>query len=384
MKSKKTSQPTIFHTEKEKDIFAPALSYFHPHAEILTSYDDNIYQIHKKRGDVHTRVTPGVQFLLGNNRMSPEGRPRTYLELDGGYDIHYYYATDSNYNMPYVDFFARWVGPHYRVSLRNDFKNEITPTSQLSRGISGFTGRARNFTQANFSVDYKRTTLETGYTRYEYSYGAPFKSTSDYVDQKINITGLVNPSFTPKTFFLFEYDFGVYEYTNKSTDDTNYKYHQLWGGIRGKITKKISGDLRFGYEMRNSYLALTKFKDSVNIRIDLRYRYSPKTTLRMYAAKESRPSITVGAGRSDGYRAGVNFIHFYGSRLRMDLALKYGRDIYTDELNEDTYSGSAKFEYQLNKWIVAALEYLYVQRDSERANSKYRDNVITLSIGAKI
>jgi hypothetical protein len=364
------------------DMLGYLWSHLHTHADVESSYNDNIYLVNRpKTGDFVTTVTPGVSFRIGNNLPTPDGKLKSYFEIDTGYKIDYYMANSLNFNNPYLTLGLRGAGNRYLIDFKHYFEKDITTTQRLSPGQQGMTGVERNMTNLVFKYDWKRIGTEAGFRRYQAGYDDPFKRNGDLIDSSLHATVWFKPAFTPKTRFFFEYDFGEYDLNKAANDANNFKYHQFWIGARGDFTKKFSGNLKAGKELRFSYSQIGRCKDSIIVRLNLQYKYSPKLRFVLNAASEDRPSTAVSEGMDKEYRFNLYAIYDLNPRLRITAGGDYILDVYTTDREDNTYGATARLDYIVNRWTTIGIEYKFMTRQSERAGAKYNNSVITGRLG---
>jgi hypothetical protein len=267
------------------------------------------------------------------------------------------------------------VGTHYKVNLKYSFEDRATTSQTISSGTPGILGYYRQMTDLNFAYDWKKIGVETGYKRLEIDYTGNFK-TSNYLDERITAVITAKPSFTPKTNYFFEYDYGELEYTKAASDVNNYKYHQFWIGVKGNITNKITTRAKIGKEFRFSYEHLNKYKDSFMVCLNLKYRHSEKLSFLLDFIRDDKPATNTGQGFNLGYRLFAHIVYDVNPKLKIDTGFDYWFDTYTTALEDNTYGYSAKMSYLVNRYTSLGLDYSYKMRDSTRADCKYRNNIL--------
>lgn len=358
-------------------------SHLHTHADVKGSYNDNIYLVNRpKTGDFVTTVKPGVSYRIGDKLPTAGGKLRSYFEADAGYKIDYYMANSREFNNPYVTVALRGTGNHYLVEGDYSFTKDILTRQVVQAGSQGILGVTRQRANLRFKYDWDRIGVETSYRLYQIEYPEVFEIPSSIRDSAVRGLIWVRPSFTPKTRFYFEYDYGLYEYYKEPVNySNNFKYHQIWVGAKGNFTKKFSGDVKIGREFRFSYANIGKYKDGFIIRINLQYRYTQKLRFALNAAQENRPATFRGQGLDSEYRFYLYTIYSFNPRLVATGGLSYVYDSYTTDRMDNTYGASARLDYLVNKWTTVGIEYIFKTRQSERAGGKYNNSVITGRLG---
>ena len=354
-------------------------SHLHTHADVTGSYNDNIYLINRpKKGDFVTTVTPGISYRIGDDRPTREGRLKSYFEIDTGYKVDYYTANNINFNKPYVTVSLRGAGDHYLTEFNYTYMKDILTRQLLDSGSEGMLGVARTMADLKFQYDWNRIGAEMRYKLYQTKYDDIFKTPSSIRDNSIRGLVWVSPSFTPKTRFYFEYDYGIYDYYYQAVNNVNdFKYHQFWLGARGSFTKKLTGDIKVGKELRFGYVSIGKYKDSLLINFKLQYRYSQKLAFGLNALSDARPSTSIGAGLDSSYSFFLYTVYRFNPQVMCTGGLSYDYDSYKTAREDNTYGAMIKLDYLVNRWTTVGIGYTFKTRDSERAGAKYNNSIIT-------
>ncbi|MDD5428455.1 MAG: outer membrane beta-barrel protein [Candidatus Omnitrophica bacterium] len=353
-------------------------SHLHTYADASVTYNDNIYLLHDKTGDVVTKVRPGVDFLLGSQKLTESGKPRSFFRMDGGYACNYYINSKIDRNNPFASINLQGVGAHYKISLNHWFEKLQRPSEYLVAGLPGLVDCRLNVTDLSFMYTYGRVSAETRHKFNQINYEKFFARTNNIREQVITTTISVNPAITPRVFFFFEYDHGDYVYFRALDNVNDFKYNQFFIGAKGKVLNKFYGAVKAGKELRYNYSHLNKYKDAFIIRGDLYYQFSRKTWFSAHFAREDRPSTNKDSGFDLGYRASVRAVWDPTKQARVTGGLNYSYDAYTTDTVDNTYSAVARFDYKVNRYATVGLEYNFTRRNSTRADAKYNNsNIIT-------
>lgn len=170
-------------------------------------------------------------------------------------------------------------------------------------------------------------------------------------------------------------------------------------GARGQFTRKLSGDLRFGYEQRDFNGGTAVGAQTPAIAADLNYQFRPKTTVGLSYFRNSAPSpqiasqfqVTDAVGMTVDQRVGVSGRWLLRGHARY-LMSGYGRgvDPKVDQTRDDTFwqAGLTLF-YQPYAWMTWSLGYEfetygYKFRDTAASGAfilpQYHANRISLSL----
>ncbi len=361
-------------TKEQGEGFAFILSRLHPYAKIKTVYNDNIYLTPDTvKGDWVNTLTPGIKFLLGQEGLDIEGQ-RLKLDL-GGVLTSYYAHSQANRQKPYANFLLELGKGSHKLMLTERFRRDVTTTSTLTpSGPGGIVDYTNNNTDFSWEATYHRLGYELGYTRDASLYAKDFKASNSYEDQMARLTGFFQP--LPKTRFLMEYNYGKFDYNKSASHSDNSDYHKIWLGVKGEITKKISGLTKFGYEFRD-YKGGTDYSGAT-VNLDLTYGYSPATSFLLHFLYGNKP----GNYRSDGYVKGTDFslslLHLLSHRIKFQLNLDYADDKYHSGTDDKIYICAPRLEYLFRKWLSVYLEYKFEKRQSNRPTDKYENNVCAL------
>jgi len=357
-------------------------SRLHTHADTSISYNDNIYLLHKKTGDVIPTVRPGVSLLLGSKDLRVSGRPRSYCEIDAGYATDYYIRARLNHNNPYATINIQGVGPRYRVRLSNYFLKAQQPAQVINSGEPGLVGYQMNITNLGFEYIRGRARLLIGYKRNEKDYTGSYKTTNSILDQGLNVTASINPSITPKTTFFFEYEYGTFDYYKAPNNLGDFAYHYFWIGAKGKLLKKIYGVVKAGEELRRAD-PTGELKNAFVIRGDLFYIYSKKLRFSMHLARENWAATNRSQGFNTAYIVSLRGIWDFNPQLTFTCGAKYEYDSYESTGKHDNTCGPflIRFDYKVNKFTTIGAEYNFTRRDSTRADCKYNNSNIIGRMG---
>jgi len=183
----------------------------------------------------------------------------------------------------------------------------------------------------------------------------------------------VPPIFFAKTDLLAEYESGKVEYTKGTNTDKNYSYNLAWLGAEGKITKKVSGLIKFGFES----IDYVKGKDVTTFptaKAEIIYKYSKRTDFILRFARMGIRSASSGKGVYRGNYASITAQHRFTPKFSSEL---YGyvldREWHEPKYTDTGYGWLANLTYKYAKWIRIRLEYkhdIFTARGSNKDGFK--------------
>ena len=367
---------SLFEDYGQKSSSASILSFFHPHASLYTSYNENIFLINDNvQNDLINTLTPGVKLILG----SPEDyKTQHRLELDTGAVLTYYRDNpELNREKPYATLAYRFGKNNNTLNFDYSFKRLSGMRSSLLTDASGIIDYQYYQAALDWESTYNRLGFDLGYNKYAYLYESDVKASNSY-QEEVLITTLFFQAF-PKTRFLLEYDHGVNEYFKSATSANDSRYNRLWLGVKGDLTRKTSGLVKFGYEMRD-------YKDGVDykastIDVDVSSKLSAKTTFLLSISRESRDATYIGEGLNSGYSFSFSCNYALNRKLKADLGfIDYSLDDYSDGRKDKTGESSIKLNYLFRKWMKMGLKISHKERNSTLANAGYKNTVYTMNM----
>jgi len=262
-------------------------------------------------------------------------------------------------------------GGKNKLMLSNAFIKNYDLSSDLVSDTEGLIGFYGNTTSLSWEHSFNRLGFSLGYERIAREYAKEFKISNSYEDNVGIITGFVN--VTPKTRVFIEYNLGRYEYTKALTSEENYDYSMLWVGANGRLTKKIFGLAKIGFQNYEYFNGISK-DGMLTVQANLEYRQSLRNTFLLNLSVGDTSTGYVDYGMDRQYSAELNFIRELNRKLLFKGALLYIKDDYDSGQVDNTFGYSLNLEYLLRKQIKMKLGYEYRDRSSTNHNSEYKYN----------
>lgn len=349
---------------------------FNPDVYLKTDliYNTNVWNVADNiKDDLWLSLNPGVKLALSNLVELYANKLRQKLELDLGAEIthSFYRSVALNRESPYAKITYDLEGGRNKLKLNSYFVKGYDLISGLVSGTQGLTGFQGNTTELNWEYSFNRLGLGLGYKGAMREYSKEYKISNSFADNKGIITGFLN--LTPKTRVFLEYDLGRYEYTKSPTNTGNYDYNTLWVGANGKLSNKLFGLAKFGYNNYEYDGGISK-DGMMTVKADLEYRQSSKSTffLNLSIGDTSTGYADLGIDRQ--YSVALSFLRDINRKLSFKGDLSFTNDSYKDGQVDDTFGYSLSLNYLFQKWMKMKLGYEYRDKSSTNRTAEYKYN----------
>jgi len=361
---------------KEKaGFFSFILSQISPYFSLNTEYNDNIYLTKDNpKSDITNIFNPGIKFVPKEG-----GESKWKTEFDIGTNIYNNLRhSEQNSQTPYINFLLQ-IGQRKRIlKIKQAFEKVLIATSSLESGTEGISEYSVYNTGLNYKRTYNRLGYELDYQKTTYNYEKEFKSTNNYFDHNFGITGFIIPPAMPKTEVFWEYNYGQIEYTKTASTSRNADYFKYGIGIRGEITKKIKGVVKFGYQQRDNKEGSDYATTTVNV--NLNYRFLPKDNLALKIMRQINESSYAGEGASKENGLSLNYQHIFNQRLNSDIGIAYSQSKNNSNRKDNLYTYSLGLSYSFRSWLQSNIKYTHQEKDSNFINSDYKNNSFSLGL----
>ncbi|HCJ65808.1 MAG TPA: hypothetical protein DHV62_00400, partial [Elusimicrobia bacterium] len=216
---------------------------------------------------------------------------------------------------------------------------------------------------------------------YDYEPGKNY----DTWDRKENIYTFTNYlKIYPKTSLLTEYTYGQIKYPYRLGRDA--EYHLFLTGVRGKLTAKLSGLVRFGYQIRN-YQTLKDWQ-GLSIWTNLNEKFSSVNEVNLALERAINESEFTDENYYLANAISVNFSQIFPeSGLNLGIGLNLRNEEYPKpvgnppRIREDKIFGySISLGYKFWRLPLGGLTYSSTQRNSNFNEYDYNTQTISLSI----
>ncbi len=343
-----------------------------PYLNLRQQYRSNIYlTADDEISDFITFLSPGVRFYMP--------RADGEFELDYRADLLFYRDNsreDTDRHLVLLK--GDWIiGRNYDFVIQNRLHITDDPaTSELTE-----------------LEDRTRNTFNTGLTRTgnNVSLGAGFTSVlDDYKDRDdldrtenyITLDGYY--TVRPKTDIHMRYRRGEIKYDRK-TPLRDASYDELTAGVTGRISPKITGEIRAGYQWRDyddparqdfgGGVVVARAVHQMNTRV--------RTTLDIARGAEES---TFGDNSYYAYTSfNLGYEHIMGRKHVARAGAGYRNNDYPEAVGgfsreDDIWSFSLGWDYNIRKWAVLGISYEHRKRDSDYPlhDYDYIDNRVSI------
>lgn len=235
--------------------------------------------------------------------------------------------------------------------------------------------------------DFNRVQIEAGYLNFSRRFEPAEYRRADRTEHQALLTGYYRVG--PKTRALLRYVYDSIEYRTARERDGHF--HEIQGGLRGRIMPRVSGVARFGWqERRYDREGLDDYRGLVGF-VSLEHRLGEKTDFEFGWERTPRESIyggnshfllnrawltwNQGLARKFSLRTGLTYFHHqYPSREEIEGERFRRRDV--------TWQAGSRLQYQVQRWLEASIAYYYRDRESNVGGLDYEDHRVEVGLSA--
>jgi hypothetical protein len=350
----------------------------HPYIKIKEDFNDNLFLTHiDEVDDFVTKLYPGLEFKNETSKRKFDVFVNTGVEV-----LRYANHREHDVENPYGD-----ISLKYGLGKFGLYTNVGAKKHQSTKGVLTEYANTKGFTyywlydyELSFKADLNRFDYELKYLHADYSY-----EDEEFYDNNrdINSVALISAyKAWPKTSILFEYDHGWHHYTK--VHGSGWNYNRYWVGLRGNIFHKLTGLVKFGYEMTDAKTDKGKDKNTNTVSINLGYKASPRINYTLKINRTIRDSDALDTTDSTNISLGANYLPHFSKKLRFGANIDYREDEYDESDRKDKrYGLSLTSEYKLKKWLILAGSYKFSRKESDKETAEYKNNIVSLELTAK-
>lgn len=190
-----------------------------------------------------------------------------------------------------------------------------------------------------------------------------------------------------KTYVFNEINYGNIDYVKKLNSDANF-YQDLIG-VRGKLTAKLTGTMKVGWQYRHYIRETMKDFDSPVTMAGLLEEFSDRDKLEINWIRSPYESLWTPANYYVDNRIDLKHTHKFTHKLSGNIGGGYALDTYPasaldgstwKKRDDNTWNVGAGIEYDIQKWLVWTAGYSFIQRKSNFSSFNYDDNLVTTAI----
>ena len=365
--------------ESQGSIWRTIMASTHPFLEFNMAYNDNIYQTADSvEIDYIATVTPSIKFMLGPGKPPNFETSKTHLYLDFGADFIKYTVNGMQRANPY-GLLATEIGDRdQKLFINYLFKENTGPASEIEIDTPGLVDWKNFNGSINYEAIFNHLGFDVGYTRNITVYEGDTKPANSYREQFGTLTAFFIPPEASKTRFLAEFDYGYNNYYKSGATANNCLFRKGWLGVKNRITKKISGLAKFGYQTRD-YEGL-KDRNSFVTDINLEYKQSSANSYFLNIRTGGEESSYRSQNYDKGYYGNLKFRHHFGTnqKLTFGMGFDYAHLNYSTGMVNTTLGGNAELKCSFRKWFNMTLKYTFTQKDSSQIDGGYINNICDL------
>lgn len=311
--------------------------------DVVTSiegvYDSNIFSSPSEEGDFLVRFSPVVNY---KKRLGP-------LVLGanlGGNFGRYFEHSDEDYSNPITNFNFRMAEDFglFSVDKRTTGKIQFGFDTDISQ-------RTETNEQLQDLINY---TLYSVSSNVRYNHSPKFGVGSDITYelrnyQKLSSQGLPYHDmqslrlgssayyiYSPKLDFFLNYQYVINESPNSDSDFINNNVQNYSFGMEGQITPKLSGNLSFGFGVRDYEVASVQSEDTLLFNAGLVWSWREKTKMSVNLNRGFAPSPQDQGMLTTDFAFQLN--QRFNRRVAGTLGVSYGIVDFTSNQNFGPFS----------------------------------------------
>jgi hypothetical protein len=336
----------------------------HPHLDFVASYDDNVLLKRDNRlGDFAFTTSPGLQLACGQSE-------RNFVTLDYTASFERFLRLSSqDANNQFVKFNTQIELHQLTIGLSHIFQDIKGPNTQVGARVSSLD----NVT--HLDLEYRissKTSIGVGYGQYLHDYDLAWL----YDSREYTPYATLFYHMSPKSDLFCRFAYGWV-----SVDGgPSATYQEVDVGVRGKLTRKISGSVHVGYQHR-SFSDSYGDMDGVVASADLQILLTRRTTLALGVSRSFNPSPSVMNNSYESTRVDCKLTHrFPHQKVGVWIGGGYERDDYERPVSgidrvDDFFEVSAGVTWDTTKWMQLSAEYLFWDNDSRLTELSFRRNL---------
>ena len=347
----------------------------HPIGGVQEQFDSNVFlDAVGERKDWITTLTGGfsLEAPLGDNTFTA-----AYI-LDYRVFANYYKQTSLNH-LATAQFEVPWRDMKWTVgdTWRRVYDRPDTETTQrLLRHLNNF--------DVKVEAEYNRLGYEIYYHNALIDYLTEGYQDESRWDNTVNVIGKYR--IATKTYFLAEFDYGNVNYVKKFNSEANW--YQGLVGVRGKLTQKLTGEVKAGWQYRDYLRPSENDYDSLITMAGLLEEFTDRDTLKIDWIRTPYESLYTGTNYYVDNSINALYRHQFNNKIAGFGGALYRLSQYPAETAEggtwkkrldNAWSVGAGVEYVMQKWLTWTADYKFIQRKSNFGNYDYNDNLVTVS-----
>jgi len=360
--------------EKQIDRMRDFFDNFTTYLELKESFNDNIFRTSEDiEGDLVSELSAGLKF------GDPVSEKKTIIFADGGVLLKQYSEHDEhNVENPYFGLMISHGLGQFAAGLEYTFiKDQSSLTDVSNTAREGFVDYFQHYSRLNFDVNWNRFLWQLAYSHNEEAYEEEdnFKTSHSYKEDLGSFTGSLK--VFPKTYFFLEYDRTWKDYNKGGSVDRAHDTY--WIGINGKISPKVNGLIKFGYE-EGHFPEEHKSSSAVNINLDYKASKRLAYNLEIERGVGSSSVSSDELDHSQRLALGCSYLPPFNKKLKLMARISLDSDEYESGREDKGYDFVLSSEYSFKHWLKLIAEYQFEKDDSDVTLAEYENNIVSFKI----
>ncbi|MFA6564710.1 MAG: outer membrane beta-barrel protein [Verrucomicrobiia bacterium] len=350
----------------------------HPHLGTAFTYDDNIaISGNNPQGDFYALITPGVQFQYekGGNNISLDYTAgiQRFFRLSEFDTVDHNAALVSSFE--FSEKLRVTVSQGFSRSIAGEMRDQVgIPVTQIGERIPGTRTEVQNFTTA-IGAEYElsqKTALGLNFAMSFTEYiDPPGLFGNDTYDVKVPFYY----HLSSKTDLFIDANAGA----TSMDDGANQVYEGFGVGARTRLTGKIMGSVRVGYQHRD-YSGTISAVDTAVASANLDWAIGPRTALMASVNRNVNPSAAAINNYYESTALDVTVRQkVWHDKITLSAGGGYERDDYGEPFATFTGSGVSSDRSDDYYYLKVGCDYAIRRWWSAGANYRFRSNVSALS-----
>jgi hypothetical protein len=341
-------------------------------------YNTNVFQTpsHSQSDEIFKTI-PGIvaDYTFGPHSLSAGYRAEilNYVHLTDQDTVHHIAAGQLR-----LDF------PQTLLTLKEDFtRTSDPPNTELTGPILSNTNVLKPEGEYRLTQRFS-TGLSYTWTRVRFDEA----SIGDLIDRDEHLFGAsVYWKVVPKADLYLRYDGGFDTFTEAT--DRNFVRHQVWVGVRGELTAKLSSSLHAGVEIRVPDQPGQEGFTGLIFGGDLTYRPTERATITLLVDRSTEEStfgtsvfyVTTNGTLTAQYQLlpKLSIGAHLGGGVN-DYSTKQTVGNQTDWRHDSFLDAGAQVDYTIQPWLRVGLEYLRTSRASNFSLFQFVEDKITARV----
>lgn len=348
-----------------------------PFLSVKEEYTDNVFNSNSdEKSDFSTTISPGIKVQF------PRQKKKYKLELLYQADLERYhrYSTENADNHKATGYFEIRFPAGIEIGLADEFIRNHDP-----RGVNLYEEldfyRENTFVSSigyNFAERFK---IRFDYTNYLLDYEANRNSFRDRTDNTFAF--YLFYKFLPKTSAFIEYEHVIVDFDESNEFDSVEEH--FFGGITWEITGKTKGAVKAGYGIKDFKGNIGGFKGYI-AEVNIDHNFTPRHSIKITGIRRTNETNVFGSDFFVTTGLAVDYYQRLTGKITARASASYGRDSFKGKLlrRDNTLTGGLGIFYQIRKWLIIGVEYLYTKRNSSLDDFDYKNNKFFVRITATL